>query len=484
MKKYITYQILLLLTAILVAAGCSSTDSSLPVYLTLSEEHLLEFAGDVSETKKVEVTTNSDSWDCIKNIDWIEITRSSNAFEVKVQVNTTTERREGEIMVLAGSALKRIKVIQLGSSSVDMQVSPTREIDPFGGEVFFDVETSIPDWEIQTEATWIKASIQRKISRIEVAVEENKSRDPRTAKIYITTKSGVLIKELTISQAGMMYHVLPYMGFLEEELQVRNFEIARFSMITTIPDGIINKVFWSYQTVSPAFNKITYSFRGDLYRSAVVFCTDPNLFSNREELEQQKTFLEENGFKEIETNLFYSEQLQTEARIDLKVDLNRIVYTFSPIQPAPQPTISEFPFLFNNFSYSPEDVAKWEKENGGIFNEAYSFISPTKTNYYFYDTPGHEYIAFRQYTFTAKGRLTGCYIALPESMIEHAFFWYKDNVFLTNEFKALMKREGFSEPVQVDVYNYRFYHLDKALQVFVRIVEYDEPVLEFEIHRL
>lgn len=484
MNKNSICRLLPLLFTLLAAVGCAQSDYKEPVSLTLSEKEVILFSGDAPETKTIAVTTNSASWECLKNVDWIEITRKDKAFEVKAQPNVSTEQREGEIMVLAGAAFKKIKVQQSGLTSVDMQTAAHRTIDQFGGDVIFDIESSYTDWDVKSEADWIKVNVIRNISRIEVTVDENDSRNPRDAKIYLYSKAGIPLKELTISQSGMMYHILPYMGFLEDDLPVRNFEIARFSVITTIPDGIINKVFWSYQTVSPAFNKITYSFRGNQYRSAVVFCTDPNLFVDRGELEQQKTFLKENGFEELETNVFYNKEYGTEARIDLKPDLNRVVYTFSPTQPKPQETLKEFPFLFDDFRFSPVQVAEWEKNNGGVFNEEYSEISETKTNYYFYYTPDHEYIEFRQYSFTAKGNLTGCYVALPERFIELAYFWYKDNVFLTKEFKELMKKEGFTEPVQVDVKNYRFYHLDKALQVFVRIVDYGAPYLEFEIHRL
>ncbi len=482
MKQKIFVSLLFLLGILL--QSCQQDSISEPSILEISPKGVLSLDSGTSK-HEVSVSTNQSSWDFVKTADWVTATKDGNKLIIDVQANSTTQARTSEIIIIAGDSRDKIIIDQNGvnvSISTSTQVIETNQ---WGGDFTIDVESNLEDWVVECNDTWITATPIYTMSELRISVAEHKEREDRVGKIHLLSKDGRGLYEVTIKQNGTLYYVMPYLGFIETSEAVREFEINRRSETITVPDGVFNLYQWVYKTKSPVFSLVTYLTFNNRYKSSKVFCTDGAFFQNKLNLEGQKTYLLKQGFEQKSDLVFEHPELNVRAEINKDAASPHVAFTYEPKQPGSMPTMDKFPYRY--FTFSKGDLANieaWENANGGTLNPDRSEIDVvgTERNLYWFDVNKDPVLAtVYNVATTGKHTVSAAFIILSNR--DQVYFTHKSSLFLTQEFRQLMKKEGFTYLGDIGP-GHRFIHLDHFLDVLVSYVSYegiDEPKVQIHV---
>lgn len=266
--KHKIYIVLLLLASLV--ASCGRDTVLEPTTLTVSPSGLITL--DSSEqTKTLVVSTNHEQWASVKNADWVSLSQEGTQLNIKLAANTSAESREADILIIAGEAREQVRITQLG---IGVSISTNQEsidLNQWGAALSIDVESNSADWVAETEEAWIHLQPMYAMSELRITVDETTEREDRVGKIYIKTRDGRGLHEVQVTQRGAMYYVLPSMEFLQSSEELRDFELARKSENSQVPDGRFNLYNWGYKTKSAAFPLITYLVYNNRYKTAKVY---------------------------------------------------------------------------------------------------------------------------------------------------------------------------------------------------------------------
>ncbi len=461
MRKKNLFAIMMLASVLFAAFSCKNDEVEDPT-LTLSEMSV-QLPKAASE-KSITVTTNQTEWTAIANADWIHLTQSGNTLTIKVEANPSTEKRMGEVAVLAVIG-KKIEIEQEGSD-VSIVVLPDKfNVNQFGGEYVFDIDANTNDWTVETDADWVQITAKQFKHEIVVNIGENKAREDRVAKLIFKAKNQAL-KEYVINQDGIIYHILPYMEFGPgvDPGDIEKFETARYSKLIGEP-GLFSQ-HYTYETVSPAFDQVAYKITGGkkLYSEAIVFTKDRDFFTkdNGKEKLDYIAILKENGFEETGKDVFFNKEKRVEAKIIVAADYPHVLYKFIPEQPKAYPTFDKFPYGLIDFGKANDnDIVNWEAANGGTLNEEITNTVGNKT----YDAPLPW--LHRMYFMTKEEPFVLDQTLQLFDNLNLCFFDVNGELFLTNEFKKLLDREGFNLITQKGL-EYYYYRKDIKLVLLVR----------------
>lgn len=279
------YFAILLMLGLLTLASCQKDDALEEPSLSLSEVSLN--LPKASSEKNITVTTNQAEWTAMANVNWLDLTVSGTTLIVKAAENITTTERKGKIMVMAGGVGRAIEVAQAATDVTIVTIPDKLTVDQFGGNFQFDVNANTDEWTVTTDADWITVTAKQFKHEVVVSVSENEDREERVAKLILA--GGKTVKEFTITQSGIMYFILPYLGFYESAFAVRDFEYARRSEVITLPNEFNNNRLWEYETKSPIFNIVQYNAPSRIYKGSITFAKDKQLFDK--ELPNFKAFL-------------------------------------------------------------------------------------------------------------------------------------------------------------------------------------------------
>ncbi len=435
--------ILLLVLGIACMASCAE-DVYEPPVLVLSETDL-QFSKAVSE-KSITVETNLEKWSAVSNAEWIECTTSGNKLNVKVSENTLTATRHGKIVVLAGGTGKTVEVQQT-ATSVAVSLPEEITIDQWGGEYLFRIDANTQEWSVSCETEWITIDTWQYRGEVAINVLENKEREARTTKLTFTT--GKTVKEVTVTQSGILYYIAPCLKFGIHINEIAKFESARKSLLIKLidkptPDNYI------FLTASPAFPQITYfvtkhSPLEEYAIATVLSATNAGVMLDP----QFETMMKENHFTLKESSfdrvrrLYVSEQEQYDIVAQAIAEDNGagVIFEMRPKQTRPYPTLEKLMYGYLDFGTSVEQVKKWEAANGGIYNAT---LSETEyDNFFTFDVNTSPYI-HRQYWFSSSAHDNLKEVMYFISDPDLAFFEFAGLYYPTREFMALMKKEGFS----------------------------------------
>ncbi|MDY5858298.1 MAG: BACON domain-containing protein [Porphyromonas sp.] len=481
--KHKIYIVLLLLASLV--ASCGRDTVLEPTTLTVSPSGLITL--DSSEqTKTLVVSTNHGQWASVKNADWVSLSQEGNQLNIKLAANTSAESREADILIIAGEAREQLRITQLG---LGVSISTNQEsidLNQWGAALTIDVESNSSDWVAETEEAWIHLQPMYAMSELRITVDETTEREDRVGKIYIKTRDGRGLHEVQVTQRGAMYYVLPSMEFLQSSEELRDFELARKSENSQIPDGRFNLYNWGYKTKSSAFPLITYLVYNNRYKTAKVYSAHGDFFRNRINLEGQRTFLLRHGFEQVNELEYYNAQTSVRAQIVLD---GYVYYTYRPAQPALQATLTAFPYRYMRFSAGSNSlITGWETSHGGTLNAERSSINDPNEDrdILWYDVADAPLLAsvYRVSRANAQRTITSVFLILRDS--SQVYYEAGGALHLTNEFVAFMQREGFVSMGDIGP-GYRFYHLGKMISVVVSMVRYegiDEPKVEFQISSL
>lgn len=466
-KKLLT---VLMLAGILISASCTKDDVVEPT-LQLSETGTITLPKAASE-KAVTVTTNQAEWTSMANANWIELIQSGNTLTIKAGENFTSEKRKAEVMVLAGGLGKKLAVEQSESEFTIVTIPDKLEVTQWGGTFQFDVDANSDNWNVTSNAEWLKVTPKQFKKEVVLEIEENTVRESRTAVLTITGEGNASMKEFTVVQQGIMYYILPYLQVETSLGGIIAFENARMS--TYVPD--FNAIIYdehTFETLSPVFPTIVYmnynnlTSQVNMYASSNEFIKDPEF----------ATMMTEDGYELTSENLYTKKSSQGESTYIIEAemvdggedDISGIIFTFRPEQPGPMPTFEEMPYSFMKFGEpdgTKENIFDWEEKNGGVYDEENSNVS---TGYYRFNAP-------LPWSIRAYISSSTPYLVQTSSIFEDiSKFYYKagGKYYMTEEFTALKDKEGFTDYLGASTSGLSFYGSpDSPYELAVGVMSY------------
>ncbi|MDO4707419.1 MAG: BACON domain-containing protein [Porphyromonadaceae bacterium] len=494
MKKYSLY---ICLAWSLVLASCKSAlEISEVESLELSVEEQIQIRQE-GQSLEVGVSTNLADWSYLGGSPWLNLSKSGNNLILKGEVNESLHKRQATVVVRAGQLARTINVVQMGKGQILDAGEQTYQFDQWGKEIAFVLESDLNDLEvINSSSEWVKYEMNHKKKEFRIVVAENKAYEPRRATLYLRDTEGNGNSKIVIEQQGAMYHLLPYGGFNQTEDEIKAFELDRRSILIGKPTGVANPLIggntniWTYETQSKAFNVIQYIVEPDerRYRSAIIWATDPRLFTQEKEQEKVIEFLLREGFELRRNSTYYSKKHECQALVGVSAEGSFIMYTFEPIQPKPLATFAKFPWGIvadeQWRSYDDDKVRLWEEAHGGTYvmekdnNELRTVVYSTE------EYGGH----LRVYVFNDNNYQN------PLESVQQVFtdinpilFYERGASVLTREFLELARGEQFEFDRYLDAYIFLFQHKARSLYLGAYrtlVQDLDDETKEFIVAKL
>ena len=161
-----------------------------------------------ARTIQVEVQSNV-SYSVSISADWMEQAETkglvSNILVFNVKQNTTTDAREGTIIVRPDKNGVQEQVISVSQAQQDaLIVNDTGYVMPFGGgEIEVAVDANV-EFDVSSSADWIHHTLTKALrsSVVCLHVDENPAYDSREGTVAIVQKDGSLAYTITVTQAG------------------------------------------------------------------------------------------------------------------------------------------------------------------------------------------------------------------------------------------------------------------------------------------
>lgn len=459
------------LLVVLLIGACSTPHNP---SLSLSAEQL-NFTSSVEAEQSVEVLASVDDWTAFPEASWIKVTRSANKLVVRVEENTSIVERNAEVKVLADGLLKSVKVMQVGSGRAITLVPSEYRVDQFGGKTSIYVKSNYQDWTAKCDADWVTIAPHPTRNAIDVVVTENKDEAERVATITLTSPDGSEVATYTLRQDAILTLILPSLEFGISPVAVREFEAKRYSDVIKIPDGLLNTNTWGFRTISPIFDRVEYSFDNDTYSLAKLYAKDKATMASVRD--RFVALLLEKGFVFDYENVYVNEALSARVRIEANLTQPYVSFQLDPKQTQAYPTFENFPFGLLRYGLDDAPVIEeYEQANGGTLLE-----SRSKTTYRFYTINDGDWIHRAYYLSATSGKKI-----MSLKNINLAVFLYGTEPFLTNEFKALMAKEGFVLTQYDSSFRiFTFKNTQRNMSLDVRIgkslLDATDPVLFFNL---
>lgn len=439
LKRYIA-------VAMVFAVLLQSCQQQVPeeISIELSDYSTIDFPSQGSE-KVINVTTNATYWQAYPNASWVEIEHNLGSFLVKAQPNSTTEERKASILVHAkGTGVTQTLMVTqaAGRSALEVQKNEVK-FDQIEQEKTIKVNTVSDNWSIENTAPeWItaKASVEERL--LYISVKENSSTDSRSAKLFV--QAGEKIEEIVVHQSGSLYYILPLLTPGSNIRDVREFELARHSLLET-DDSYLKGGAHTYFTKSPVFYKVVYTFSKDIINGATLYPKDTGVLTS----EGLHHFLTKEGYQakaESQHEKVYVRHTEVgEAKYEIVANVAfaipntdpSIIFRIVPRQPKVMPTFEKIPLseLYIK-KLNKNAVVAWESTHGGIQSR-----SKSKPTFLYFDIFDTTYIG-RDYSFSKEGdQVTQMRAFIYD--ISKVFYRAGTSYLMTDEFKNLLKKEGF-----------------------------------------
>lgn len=423
---------LMMIVGLIFTTSCVKDDIDEPT-LTLSESEWV--APKASSEKSITVNTNQLNWNAVANADWIERTISGNTLTLKVEANPLVETRRAVVTVLVGGLGKDIIVQQAGSDVTIVTMPDKLEVSQWKGTYQFDVDANTRDWEISTDANWLKVTPKQFKGEVVIEVEENKDREARTATLTLTGENSTTSKDFIITQSGIMWYILPSLEFgVYNQNDIKEFELERRS-----ETGYSTERSVSFLTRSPVMDEITYYFQDGVYIEAEVYGKTKEVFED----EEFEKFMEDNNFIKVSDLEYENTEISVSAKIIESFFFSYLKFRPIPKQDKDYPTFDKFPYYFTDFTADEPAIKDWEEKNGGTFNADRS-VDATTERILFFDVKKESLLSrlyfidirdgFPQILLGTSQRYSNMNLCLFESFGE---------LYVTKEFKELLAKEKF-----------------------------------------
>lgn len=459
------------LLLVLLVGACSTPHNP---SLRLSVDQL-SFASSLEAEQSIDVIASVDDWTAFPEASWIKVSRSANKLIVHVEENTSIVERNAEVKVLADGLLRSVKVMQVGSGRSISLIPSEYRVDQFGGKTSIFVKSNYQDWTVTCDADWVTIDPQPERNTIGVTVTENKDEIDRVATITLSNPDRSEVATYTLRQDAILTLILPSLEFGISPVAIREFEASRYSDVIKIPDGLLNTNTWGFKTISPIFDRVEYTFDNDTYSLAKLYAKDKATMASV--LDRFIALLLEKGFVFDYEGVYVNEALSARVRIEANLTQPYVAFQLDPKQSQPYPTFENFPFGL--LRYGLDDAAvieEYEQANGGTLLE-----SRSKATYRFYTINDGDWIHRAYYLSATSGKKI-----MSLKNINLAVFLYGTEPFLTNEFKALMAKEGFVLSKYDSSFRiFTFKNTQRNMSLDVRIgkslLDATDPVLFFNL---
>lgn len=483
---------------VLLAFTACTLDSSLEeTTLTLSEQGPISFTKDGGE-KQITITTNSAETVAISSASWVETIVSGSELTLKVDVNPSPKDRKALISVLAGSAVTDFEVIQSGAEIMLVGMPEAITVDSWENTYTFDVETNVENWDAFCNESWVTVTALPAKKEIRVVVADNQPATPvitgeeqggeeakptkeRTARIVLKAEGSEQGTEITLTQEGSPFFILPYLDYKEGfRSLIRAFEEARRSEVEMNSSG-----WYDFTTLSPLFPNISYSVgRVTPMTGATAVLSSPTALTG-ETYDQFIDFLKANGFTvEQGDQQFFNPDNRAVATIFVRDWNPCVVYEFIPKQDRAYPTFTEMPYSLLDFGKAGrEEIMAYESEHFGTYSPDPEYELPEEPIHYLFfrvDDPKRPWYGARGY-YVQESTEAGKKVLIAT---DHEFkdinmiYWQNGKyTLLTDEFQSFMNAEGFEyKGRDSDRKRDTFINKEKGLQLQTRLVQYQgEP---------
>lgn len=454
-----------------------------PAVLELGDYATIDFPV-AGGTKEVAIQTNQTEWIATTSDSWLEVLQRPNKLILKAAPNDSFDDRKTTVLITAAGLTQKVDVTQAaGKTSLSLMgdglhATETENLlqiqqNPFATTREIKVLTADPKWEFETvDATWLKAEKVPLESTLLLNIEENNTQELRTAILFVRTKDQTI--QLQVKQEGALYFILPYLTPESTKEDVKDFEEARHSRVVQNASYLSGGAH-TYHTKSPLFYEIKYSFDRRNLREVVMQCTTPEKMLS----EEFTKLLESAGFEYKADSgmerVFIKNTLHNGTKYEIFANLvygmpgvePKAVFNVLKRQPGPMPTFDKLPDGIGHLGITQQEVIAWESTHGGTYSTT---NSKPDDNYHFFNVLDKTYIA-RDYVF-ADGKLANMRIFTYD--ISKCFYSPAKGSFrMTDEFKALLTKEGFTEIRQTgDIWERFYINRARKLAVSARVTSF------------
>lgn len=489
--------------------SCQPQNSDEPDVTTLSlsvNAVTLDAQAISTTTPQIGVTTNYQNWEVTDNAEWLNALRQGDGIILSASANTIGKERTADVLVFAGSTMKKIVVTQRATDLV-LELSPADlKVGHEGGRFIIDVNTGGADWSVETEGAvqWLEHRPMAGGKLLELTVAKNMGNEERTAKLYVL--SGNTQKELLLTQASrfLSKNTLPLLKSMAPAYEITNFETGRGSFLVkysgALPHHGFYKEEYHFLTTSPTFQLIRYERTVDDGRlNVVIMETDKIEYATSEEY---KNFLISEGFEiskwDAASKKFEGDNKDLQYKVVIEPNADGITgkatFTYYAVQKVDYPTFSSFPYyhsdMLNVTNYA--QINAWELERGSKFVKeikSNDFKDQVGAAMYMTADDQKPVISTFYHFFWDKDWHTGMTadIWVTHDKIDLVYWDNSENNLgkwvMTREFTALLQQEGF-ELLGYTESNWPCYvNLEKNLTIVTIVARYKDlnngsPVLE------
>lgn len=435
-------------------------------------------------TKEVAIKTNQAEWTASSTDSWLEVDQRPNKVILRATPNETFEERKTTVLISAGGVTQKLDVTQVAGRSTlsltgdGLQVTETDNLlqlkqNPFANTRELKVLTADPKWEFEVvDASWIKAEKVPLESALLLNIEENSTQETRTAILFVRTKDQTI--QLQVIQEGALYYILPYLIPESTKEDIKDFEETRQSRVVQNASYLSGGAH-TYHTKSPLFYEIKYSFDRRNLREVIMQCATPEKMLS----EEFTNLLESEGFEYKGDSgmerAFVKNTLHNGTKYEIFANIvygmpgvePMAVFNILKRQPGPMPTFDKLPDGIGRLGITEQEVIAWESTHGGTYSTT---NSKPDDNYHFFNVLDKTYIA-RDYLF-ANGKLANMRIFTYD--ISKCFYSPAKGSFrMTDEFKALLAKEGFTEIRQTgDIWERFYINRARKMAVSARVTSF------------
>lgn len=463
MKQAIYYTSLIVALLLLGLGGCSPDVNLDESTLTVSQTKV-ELPGRVVSPTVVDVKATA-KWAAAREASWIVLTQESpTKLLIWAEPNRTGRARTTQVVLSSGREVETIDVYQSAltdseggeSGSISLGQSEL-EVRVEGDEIVVPVTTESTDWDIILTEDWVKATANPKKSTIALSISINASREERTATLIVEDRISGDNATLLITQAGVMYYILPYLEYGTDLDAIEAFELKRQSRVLERPKlndpYALNKNTIKFRTRSPLFHRAEYKVdaKGELIEAKLFGAYDTKV-----EEENYIRYLMDHGFVMYDAFSYLDPNSRALAKVGIDGGEWYVNFTKQPAQPGPQPTFDTLPLGIvaeaDWYKYGPDRIKAWEEARGGQSANPDGVINPWSDVLQIDWTAGTNYqLPFARTTYMLSKdtaavpriiQLEHAYPASPE-MVKKFFWTHNGKLYLSDEFRELLNKSGF-----------------------------------------
>ena len=453
------------------------TQEGSPIFVQTAPENIVldpwEYESEVS------VRLNGDKWTVSSSEEWLKVTAFPWKNQIKLSVANNKGGEDNKSHVRTAELLFQVEGVATTATITVTQKEWPLFMLPF------------IDFEFGTKSIVTAFELERK--SMVAAITGSKFIDFNTISPFISRMSyvfstrGVLeYAQMDVSEPYKRYNdegdevMLPFIDFeFGTKSIVTAFELERKSMVA----AITGSKFIDFNTISPFISRMSYVFstRGVL-EYAQMDVSEPYKRYNDEgdEVMLDEAYdiiikgLTDAGFTEKRgENQLYHPEKRVLAEVKRKYASNpHVLYSYIPKQKVKYPTFEKFPYPEVPFGSDYAKVETYEANNGGVYDASTSQYD-TKNNLAFiaYKVPKSKQIKYRNYFFTYKDEKPGEFVGIMQEWYDFNLVYYENNghFYMTEEFTALMEKEGFKYRGKTDDKNQFDFFVNDAKGLLLKV---------------